>query len=47
MSLESDFRIELAELDWHTISVEEIFQRLSTKPNQGLSPEQIDRKIYN
>ena len=39
------FRIELTELDWHTISVEEIFQRLSTTPNQGLSSEQIDRKI--
>lgn len=45
MSLRPDFTIELGELDWHTIPVEEIFQRLSTTPNQGLSPEQIDRKI--
>ena len=44
-SLGPNFRIELTELDWHTISVEEIFQRLSTTPNQGLSAEQIDRKI--
>lgn len=36
---------EPTELDWHTISVEEIFQRLYTIPNQSLSPEQIDRKI--
>ena len=45
MSWGPDFGIEFAELDWYTISVGEIFQRLSTTPNQGLSTEQVDRKI--
>ncbi|KAM0805636.1 hypothetical protein BDR22DRAFT_884614 [Usnea florida] len=36
---------EITELDWYAISLEGIFQRLCTTSSQGVSPEQIDRKI--
>ncbi|OAX78430.1 hypothetical protein ACJ72_07263, partial [Emergomyces africanus] len=35
---------DLEQLDWHLISVDELFQRLSTSPSQGLSVEQVARR---
>lgn len=37
--------IELANVDWHVISPNEIYQRLSTSPSQGLSAEQCKRRL--
>ena len=36
---------ELSSLEWHTLTVNEIFERLSTSPRQGLSAEQVKRKL--
>lgn len=36
---------ELADLDWHTIEPQEIYQRLSTSLTQGLSIEQATRRL--
>ncbi|TVY71246.1 Sodium/potassium-transporting ATPase subunit alpha-A [Lachnellula suecica] len=36
---------ELANLDWHTITPNEIYTRLSSSPNQGLSVEQCKRRL--
>lgn len=36
---------DLANLDWHTISPQEIYTRLSCSPKQGLSSEQANRRI--
>lgn len=33
------------ELDWHKISIDEVYRRLSTSPTQGLSQEQVQRRI--
>ncbi|KAF2095188.1 putative H /K ATPase alpha subunit [Rhizodiscina lignyota] len=33
------------DLDWHKIPVDEIYQRLSTSPTQGLSREQVDQRL--
>ncbi|KAF4839603.1 Sodium/potassium-transporting ATPase subunit alpha-A [Colletotrichum siamense] len=35
---------DLSELEWHTISVEEILRRLSSSLTDGLSPDQITRR---
>ncbi|EEH42661.2 uncharacterized protein PADG_07481 [Paracoccidioides brasiliensis Pb18] len=35
---------DLEKLDWHLVSVDELFQRLSTSPSQGLSVEQVARR---
>lgn len=37
--------IDFANLDWHTIPSTDIFTRLSTSPNQGLSSEQVKRRL--
>jgi sodium/potassium-transporting ATPase subunit alpha len=37
--------LDLADLEWHTITVEELTRRLSVTLNQGLSPEQASRRI--
>jgi sodium/potassium-transporting ATPase subunit alpha len=37
--------IELADLDWHMITPDKIFTRLSTSPRQGLSAEQAKRRL--
>lgn len=37
--------LELSSLDWHTISTDEVFQRLSTSSEYGLSAEQVKRKL--
>ncbi|KAI9810977.1 MAG: hypothetical protein M1827_005708 [Pycnora praestabilis] len=36
---------ELADLDWHIISVQEIFSRLATSTDQGLSKDQVSSRI--
>ena len=36
---------DLSSLEWHTISTDEVFQRLSTSPKQGLSEEQAKRRL--
>jgi sodium/potassium-transporting ATPase subunit alpha len=36
---------ELANLDWHIIPTNEVFNRLSTSPSQGLSVEQVKRRL--
>lgn len=40
-----DKNLELANLDWHTISHDEVYQRLSTSKAQGLSLEGVMRKL--
>ncbi|KKZ68893.1 H+/K+-exchanging ATPase [[Emmonsia] crescens] len=35
---------DLEQLDWHLVSVDSLFQRLSTSPSQGLSAEQVARR---
>ncbi|KAI9829584.1 MAG: hypothetical protein M1819_006089 [Sarea resinae] len=37
--------VEISDLDWHRISVEELYQRLATSPTQGLSAEQVSRRL--
>src|SRR5450755_4506484 len=39
------FLKELASLDWHLITPNEIYNRLSTSVNQGLSTEQAKRRL--
>jgi sodium/potassium-transporting ATPase subunit alpha len=36
---------ELADLDWHIVSPEEIYTRLSTSINRGLSGDQASRRL--
>ena len=36
---------ELSSLDWHRITPEELFSRLSTEPSRELSDEQIKRRF--
>ncbi|KAB8289830.1 hypothetical protein EYC80_010462 [Monilinia laxa] len=36
---------ELSDLDWHTITPDEILKRLSTSTSQGLSREQVNRRL--
>ncbi|TXT12929.1 hypothetical protein VHUM_01330 [Vanrija humicola] len=36
---------ELTELDWHTLSREEVLQRLNVSPKAGLDREQVKRRI--
>jgi sodium/potassium-transporting ATPase subunit alpha len=36
---------ELGNLDWHVISTNEIYNRLSSSPSQGLSSEQAKRRL--
>lgn len=36
---------ELADVDWHTITHNDIYTRLSTSPQQGLSVEQAKRRL--
>lgn len=40
----SDHLPELNDLEWHIVAPNELFQRLSTSPTQGLSAEQVKRK---
>ncbi len=42
---DDDTPSELSSLDWHTITPEELFSRLSTEPSRGLSDEQIKRRF--
>lgn len=37
--------LELGALEWHTITPNELLNRLSTSQNQGLSVEQVQRRI--
>jgi len=37
--------IELSELNWHLVSVHDLLQQLSTSASQGLSSEQVQRRI--
>lgn len=39
-----DAAAELGDLEWHTLSVNEVESRLSTSLKQGLSKEQVERK---
>ena len=36
---------ELLDLEWHTISPDELFRRLSTESSKGLSTEQVKRRL--
>ena len=36
---------DLGDLEWHTITTEEVARRLSSSPNQGLESVQVDRKL--
>jgi sodium/potassium-transporting ATPase subunit alpha len=36
---------ELADLEWHIIPIEEVTRRLATSLTEGLSPEQVQRRI--
>ena len=42
---DDDTPAELSSLDWHTITPEELFSRLSIEPSRGLSNEQIKRRL--
>ena len=42
---DDDTLLELSSLDWHTITPEELFRRLSTDSTRGLSDEQIKRRF--
>ena len=42
---DDDTPAELSSLDWHRITPEELFSRLSTEPSRGLSNEQIKRRL--
>ena len=35
---------ELSDLDWHTISTDEVIRRLSSSIEHGLSSSQVERK---
>ncbi|CAO1612863.1 unnamed protein product [Jaminaea pallidilutea] len=35
---------ELSDLDWHSVTVDDVLQRLSTLPKTGLSKDQIERR---
>lgn len=37
--------MELTELEWHMITLDELYYRLSTSREQGLSTEQVQRRI--
>ena len=37
--------VELVELDWHTITVDEALQRLSVSPQTGLDTNQAQRRL--
>ena len=37
--------IDLADLDWHTITINELTQRLNTSLKDGLSDEQVKRRL--
>ncbi|KAF2110504.1 hypothetical protein BDV96DRAFT_528108 [Lophiotrema nucula] len=37
--------VDLADLKWHTISIDELYRRLSLSENQGLSEEQAKRRL--
>ncbi|KAF2440321.1 calcium ATPase [Karstenula rhodostoma CBS 690.94] len=37
--------VDLVDLEWHTISVDELLRRLSVTLGQGLSPEQVTRRL--
>ena len=37
--------IDLETLDWHTIPTQELYTRLSSSPTQGLSAEQVKRRL--
>lgn len=37
--------LELADLEWHTLSPQELYTRLSSSPAQGLSSEQAKRRL--
>jgi sodium/potassium-transporting ATPase subunit alpha len=41
----ADINQELASLDWHLISLDEVYNRLSTSRTQGLSADQAHRKL--
>jgi sodium/potassium-transporting ATPase subunit alpha len=43
--LEADNNLELESLDWHIVSPDEVFERLSTSKTQGLSGEQATKNI--
>ena len=45
MSFDSHKFPELADLDWHTISSNELYTRLSSSPSQGLSADQVKRRL--
>lgn len=36
---------DLESLDWHTIHLQELYTRLSSSPTQGLSTEQVKRRL--
>ena len=42
---DDDTPLELSSLEWHTITPEELYSRLSTDPSRGLSDEQIKRRF--
>ena len=37
--------LELSNLEWHTVSPDELFRRLSTELTRGLSDEQVKRRL--
>lgn len=37
---------DVGDLDWHTISVEDVAQRMSVSPSVGLENEQVARKAH-
>ncbi|PVI02299.1 calcium ATPase [Periconia macrospinosa] len=37
--------VDLAGLEWHTLSVDELTRRLSVTLNEGLSPDQVTRRL--
>ncbi|KAI5815821.1 hypothetical protein BZA77DRAFT_73418 [Pyronema omphalodes] len=42
---DDDSKVEFADLDWHKITVDEVYSRLSSSPLQGLSQAQHIRKL--
>lgn len=38
-------QLDLSDLEWHTLSVQDVAQRLNTSPITGLSAEQAERRL--
>lgn len=37
--------IDIADLDWHTLTIDQVAERLSVSPSVGLESTQVDRRV--